>query len=158
MDHSLSYLESFVTEVMGLEIHYPNGKVYRRSTARKKQVKNYQYANRGMTLEEDINASNEYYLTNQIAVIHKKPTPVQIVHVDYPHRSQAVIREAYFKIPSTTDYNGVYKGKYIDFEAKETKSETSFPLKTFMTIKLNICTKFFSWRNCICHFPIYKIR
>ena len=31
-------------------------------------------------------------------------------------------------MPSTTDYNGIYNGKYIDFEAKETTSNTSFPL------------------------------
>ena len=31
-------------------------------------------------------------------------------------------------MPSTTDYNGIYHGKYIDFEAKETTSEKSFPL------------------------------
>ncbi len=84
-----------------------------------------------MTLEEDLNETNEYYRERKIAVIHKKPTPIQIVQVDYPNRSAAVIKEAYFKLASTTDYNGVYKGKYIDFEAKETQNTTSFPLKKF---------------------------
>ena len=64
-----------------------------------------------------------------MANIHKKPVPIQIVKVDYPARSAAVIREAYFRTPSTTDYNGVWNGFYIDFEAKETDSKTSFPLK-----------------------------
>jgi recombination protein U len=70
-----------------------------------------------------------YYLNEDIAVIHKKPTPITIVHVDYPQRSHAKITEAYFKVPSTTDYNGIYRGKYIDFEAKECASRTSFPLQ-----------------------------
>lgn len=85
-------------------------------------------ANLGMDLEDTINQTNEYYLNNNIAVIHKKPTPIQIVKVDYPMRSKAVITEAYYKTPSTTDYNGIYRGKYIDFEAKESNSTTSFPL------------------------------
>lgn len=82
---------------------------------------------RGMTFEKDINQSNDYYLTEKLAVIHKKPTPVTIVKVDYPKRSSAKITEAYFQLPSTTDYNGIYQGKYIDFEAKECHSEHSFP-------------------------------
>lgn len=84
-----------------------------------------------MTLEEDLNETNRYYLEHGLAVIHKKPTPVQIVQVDYPKRSAAVIKEAYFKQASTTDFNGVYQGKYIDFEAKETRNKTSFPLSNF---------------------------
>ena len=82
---------------------------------------------RGMSFENDINQSNLYYLQEDIAVIHKKPTPVTIVKVDYPRRSAAKITEAYFKLPSTTDYNGIYKGRYIDFEAKECHSQVSFP-------------------------------
>ncbi len=86
-------------------------------------------ANRGMNLELMINQTNEFYRNNDIAVIYKKPIPIQIVGVDYQRRSAAKITEAYYKLPSTTDYNGIYKGRYIDFEAKETKSKTSFPIK-----------------------------
>ena len=41
-----------------------------------------------MNLEEDINLTNEYYLSHDIAVI-QKPTPIQIVKVSYPERSSA---------------------------------------------------------------------
>ncbi|ETI70082.1 Holliday junction resolvase RecU [Neobacillus vireti] len=118
-----------------MNFNYPNGKRYTPNeigTARTRGTrKNSSYSNRGMTLEDDLNVTNEFYRERKIAVIHKKPTPVQIVQVDYPNRSAAVIKEAYFKLASTTDYNGVYKGKYIDFEAKETQNTTSFPLKNF---------------------------
>jgi len=108
-------------------INYPNGK---RNGASISSHPRTSASRRGMTLEADINQSNEYYLSTDKAVIHKKPTPVQIVHVDYPRRTAAKITEAYFKVPSTTDYNGIYRGKYIDFEAKETASKTSFPFSS----------------------------
>ncbi|MEG0076434.1 Holliday junction resolvase RecU [Anaerorhabdus sp.] len=106
-------------------INYPNGKKQKNTIDRTLSA-----TNRGMTLEKDINLSNDYYLEVDKANIHKKPTPVQIVTVDYPMRSAAKISEAYFKTPSTTDYNGVYKGKAIDFEAKECSSKTSFPFSS----------------------------
>ena len=84
-----------------------------------------------MTFEKMINATNDYYLTHGMAVIHKKPTPVQIVRVDYPQRSRAKIVEAYFRQASTTDYSGVYRGHYIDFEAKETRQKNAIPMKNF---------------------------
>ncbi|WLR43701.1 Holliday junction resolvase RecU [Bacillus carboniphilus] len=118
--------------------NYPNGKAYTNNSSLAKQpASNHRYSNRGMSLEEDINLTNQYYLQENIAVIHKKPTPVQIVDVHYPQRSRAVIKEAYFKQASTTDYNGVYKGKYIDFEAKETKNKTSFPLQNIHQHQIN---------------------
>lgn len=83
------------------------------------------YANRGMILEQDINETNKYYLIHNIALIYKKPTPIKVVRVEYPKN---VIREAYYNEPSTLDYNGIYRGNYIEFDAKETQSKTSFPL------------------------------
>ena len=78
--------------------------------------------NRGMTLEAELNDTNKYYLENNIAVIYKKPTPVKVVK----QINQKIVN-AYFEKPSTTDYNGIYEGKYIDFEAKET-TKNLFPL------------------------------
>lgn len=130
--------------VGGETVQYPNGKKTIRQTAAPRLSQPIDFGNRGMTLEEDINETNEYYLAQQKAIIHKKPTPVQIVQVDYPKRSAAVIKEAYFKQASTTDYNGVYRGKYVDFEAKVTKNKTSFPLSNFHKHQINhmehVCT------------------
>ena len=87
------------------------------------------HKNRGMNLEDELNQTNEYYRDIDKAYIYKKPTPIKITKVDYPSRDKAIIKEAFFSTPSTTDYNGLYKGYYIDFEAKETKSSTNFTLR-----------------------------
>lgn len=82
------------------------------------------HSNRGMDLENDINLTNNYYLEKDIAVIYKKPTPVKVTKVEY----NCKVKEGFYEKPSTTDYNGIYKGKYIDFEAKEIKNGINFPL------------------------------
>ena len=110
-------------------MNYPSGiKKSIQDEVSKETLNKINHKNRGMTLENDINSSNEYYREIDKAYIYKKPTPIKITKVDYPSRDKALIKEAFFTVPSTTDYNGLYKGKYIDFEAKETRSKTSFTL------------------------------
>ena len=85
-------------------VNYPHKLSSQKRQVPPSQTKNF--ANRGMSFEKMINATNDYYLSHGLAVIHKKPTPIQIVRVDYPQRSRAKIVEAYFRQASTTDYQG----------------------------------------------------
>ena len=107
-------------------IKYPGGAVAAEKKTRAKAKLTIAAGNRGMDFENEINDTNAYYLEQDIAVISKRPTPINIVKVDYTHGPK--ITQAYFETQSTTDYNGVYKGHYLDFEAKSTHSKTSFPL------------------------------
>lgn len=108
-------------------IKYPNGSKMPASSIKNATNPNMSsYSNRGMDLEDDINSTLEYYVEKDIAIITKRPTPINIVKVDYSHGAR--ITDAYFEKQSTTDYNGIYKSRYIDFEAKRTLSTTSFPL------------------------------
>lgn len=133
-----------------MAIHYPNGRVYTpKKEPLKIKKKDYSFSNRGKTLEDELNDANEYYLLSGLAVIYKKPIPIQVVKVEYPSRSSAVIREAYYRTPSTTDFNGVYQGKYIDFEAKETENRTAFPLKNVHEHQVNHMRKV-TKQNGIC--------
>lgn len=117
-------------------IKYPNGKTYNKQTkiSNNKQ-RSLTAANRGMRLENNINIALEYYRNNNIALIYKRPTPINVVKVDYSDGARII--DAYFEKQSTTDYNGIYKGKYIDFEAKNTKSKSSFPLNNIYLHQIN---------------------
>ena len=111
-------------------IKYSNGLKFTENTEKSREIsgksKSFSYGNRGMNLEGDINLSNEFYKQKGLCLITKRPTPINVVEVDYS--KGAIITSAYFEKQSTTDYNGVWKGRYIDFEAKSTQKTTSFPL------------------------------
>ena len=94
---------------------------------KKEYHKTVSYGNRGMKLEGLINDANKYYEVNMIALIYKKPTPVAINKVEYQETNK-VKTTGYLKSKSTLDYVGVYKGRYLDFDAKSTNNKTSFPL------------------------------
>ena len=92
--------------------------------------KNISFANRGMDLETLINEANEFYLKEDIAVIYKKPTPIKVLKVN---ETKTRIKDGFYEQKSTLDYNGIYQGKYLEFDAKETNSKTSFPLSNIHT-------------------------
>lgn len=83
------------------------------------------YGNRGMTLEQDINLTNDYYINKKIALIYKKPIPIKVLKIN---STKTRILDGFYEKKSTLDYSGIYKGKYIEFDAKETNSKTSFPI------------------------------
>lgn len=101
-------------------INYPTTKKV--SDYQNNKVRNT--ANQGMALEEMLNKTNEYYTQRDIAFISKRPTSVKVLKTSDKYK----ITEAVFLAPSTLDYVGVYKGRYLDFEAKETISKKGFPM------------------------------
>ncbi|MFC0854385.1 Holliday junction resolvase RecU [Halalkalibacter oceani] len=80
------------------------------------------HGNRGMAFEMAINIVNDLYKGRGIALINKRPTPVKVL------KSRGTkITSGYYEEKSTVDYDGVYKGRAIMFEAKSTK-RPHFPL------------------------------
>ena len=116
-------------------IKYPNGMKKQTSDASPVLTR---YGGRGASLEDDLNRSNEYYRECDIALIYKKPTPIQVVRVDYPNRAHAKIIEAYYRTPSTTDYNGIYQS--ISRPRKRSIRRCSHS-NIFTPIRSSICAK-----------------
>ena len=121
-------------------IKYPTGvqKKVKKTTKKVTSLSSNSFKNRGMSFEQEINDSNAYYRETKRAITTKRPTPINVVKVDYAQGAK--ITHAYFEKQSTTDYNGIYLGRYVDFEAKSTQSNTSFPLANITTHQIQHLT------------------
>ncbi|MED1406494.1 Holliday junction resolvase RecU [Bacillus mycoides] len=82
------------------------------------------YGNRGMAFEHLLNITNRMYKSANIGVINKRPTPVKVLKTD----KRGNITKSSWQEKSTVDYDGVYKGKALYFEAKSTELTSRFPL------------------------------
>ena len=74
--------------------------------------------NHWMTFEMLTNLVNEMYQRGGVALINKCQTPVKV----------SVCWVGSMKLKSTVDYDGVYKGRAIEFEAKSTGNVTRFSI------------------------------
>lgn len=112
------------------QIKYPNGKTFNqavkqiKSETGAKQVRRRAggRANMGMQLESDVISSCQIFRERGWAVIYKRPTPIRIVRVDPENPSH--ITSSFFAEKSTTDFVGIYRSRYIDFECKESSRDT----------------------------------
>lgn len=92
------------------------------------------HKNRGMLLENLINNTINYYKQNKIAFFQKNNLNIKFKNTEQEKEKSLVrLNQSFIKSKSTVDYCGVYKGRYITFEAKSTEEKT-FP---FSNIKLH---------------------
>ena len=92
---------------------------------------------RGMNLEEDLNLTNKYYLARKIANIHKKPTPIQIVKVDYPKGLQLELLKHILRLLQPPTIMGYIKVNIWILKQKKLKNRI-FLLRILVFIKSNI--------------------
>ncbi|CAI8738728.1 Holliday junction resolvase RecU [Bacillus pseudomycoides] len=92
--------------------------------------------NRGMAFEMLINLSNEMYQREGVALINKRPTPVKVLK-----SKNGRVVNGFYESKSTVDYDGVYNGRAIAFEAKSTESFTRFDLKNIARHQLDYLEK-----------------
>lgn len=78
--------------------------------------------NRGMFLETLINKTIRFYKQNNVALFHKLPLNIKFKSVSRV-KNKLFIEKGFIDQKSNTDYYGVYKGRYIAFEAKSTQKD-----------------------------------
>ncbi|TKJ05926.1 Holliday junction resolvase RecU [Bacillus cereus] len=82
------------------------------------------YGNRGMSFELLLNITNRMYKERKIGIFNKRPTPVKVLKTN---KLGQILKSCWLE-KSTVDYDGVYKGRAVYFEAKSTEETTRFPL------------------------------
>lgn len=74
-------------------------------------------------LEMLINHTNQVYRNLGMALVTKRPTPVKLVKTQGTR-----VLSAFIEAASTVDYEGCYRGRSLQFEARQTKQELRFDL------------------------------
>lgn len=77
---------------------------------------------RGQAFEYTLDYTNKAYQNQGRALINKRPTPMKIIGKTRGNQHICI-----FDKKSTVDYDGIYAGRAITFEAKKTEKK-SFPL------------------------------
>lgn len=85
-----------------------------------------------MTFEKKITNCCKFYKDKKLAVIYKRPSPITIVD----SISNTNMYKACFSKKSTTDFVGVFKSMYVDFECKNTRQK-SFPISMIPYHQIN---------------------
>ncbi|UKS54200.1 Holliday junction resolvase RecU [Mycoplasma feriruminatoris] len=98
----------------------------------------YPLKNKGQYLETILNITNQKYLDENMCVVTKIPTNINLIKIN-----NKIITNATFKDNFNCDYIGVYNGLYFEFDAKETsKDEFNFnAIRKNQQQKLDLVTK-----------------
>lgn len=100
---------------------------------KQKRVKSKSHQNRGLKFESMIEDQCKEYHSSEVALIHKVPTEMKLIRGGMGKIVSAFpVQDSKF-----TDFIGIYKGKAIAIEAKETKNKTSFPLSNISQYQLD---------------------
>ena len=107
-----------------------------KETKTKEVKKSTSHVNRGMKFESLIQNKCEELKKNGVALINKVPTEIKMI------RNGARIVNAFAVEQSKfVDFVGIYKGKAIAIEAKETKNKTSFPFGNIKDTQIQFLNK-----------------
>ncbi|MEG0123993.1 MAG: Holliday junction resolvase RecU [Malacoplasma sp.] len=83
-----------------------------------------------MYIEKLVEHSIKFYSAKKIGHFEKRYLPIQITSINKNLIKGILLKKSY------TDFNGVYLGRYIDFETKQTDSD-SFSLSSIKEHQLN---------------------